>query len=161
MNGWNRMDAYNILANPFTTTRPAVSLDDRQQFTQIDEPYTDRFVLGDLTAEIDFGDVVLTQITSVIYRDVEVVRDASALGASVSFSPFGAPEAGYTLDVPLVDATTAEGLTREIRLAGGGERLDWLFGSFYGSSERHTGRARTRRTTWPPTAPPSPTSCGR
>ena len=24
MNGWNRMDAYNILANPFTTTRPAV-----------------------------------------------------------------------------------------------------------------------------------------
>ena len=87
MNGWNRMDAYNILGNPFTTTRPAVSLEDRQQFTQIDEPYTDRFVLGDLTAEIDFGDVVLTQITSVIHRDVEVVRDASALGASVSFSP--------------------------------------------------------------------------
>ena len=24
MNGWNRRDAYNILANPFTTTRPAV-----------------------------------------------------------------------------------------------------------------------------------------
>ncbi|MCY4508710.1 MAG: hypothetical protein OXG35_17395, partial [Acidobacteria bacterium] len=141
MNGWNRMDAYNILANPFTTTRPAVSLEDRQQFTQIDEPYTDRFVLGDLTAEIDFGDVVLTQITSVIYRDVEVVRDASALGASVSFSPFGAPEAGYTLDVPLVDATTAEGVTQEIRLAGGGERLDWLFGSFYGSSERRYGQS--------------------
>ena len=75
-------------------------------------------MLGDLTAEIDFGDVVLTQITSVIYRDVEVVRDASALGSSVSFSPFGAPEAGYTLDFPLVDATTAEGLTQEIRLAG-------------------------------------------
>ena len=141
MNGWNRMDAYNILANPFTATRPAVALEDRQQFTQIDEPYTDRFVLGDLTAEIDFGDVVLTQITSVIYRDVEVVRDASALGASVSFSPFGAPEAGYTLDVPLVDATTAEGVTQEIRLAGEGERLDWVFGSFYGSSERRYGQS--------------------
>ena len=52
MNGWNRMDAmdaYNILTNPFTTTRPAVPLEDRQQFTQIDEPCTDRFVLGDLT----------------------------------------------------------------------------------------------------------------
>ena len=141
MNGWNRMDACNILANPFTTTRPAVSLENRQQFTQIDEPYTDRFVLGALTAEIDFGDVVLTQITSVIYRDVEVVRDASALGGSVSFSPFGAPEAGYTLDFPLVHATTAEGLTQEIRLAGEGERLDWVIGSFYGSSERWYGQS--------------------
>ena len=77
--------------------------------------------------------VVLTQITSVTHRDVEVVRDASALGGSVSFSPFGAPEAGYTLDFPLVDATTAAGVTQEIRLAGAGERVDWVFGSFYGS----------------------------
>ena len=145
MNGWNRMDAYNILANPFTTTRPAVSLENRQQFTQIGEPYTDRFVLGDLTAEIDFGDVVLTQITSVTYRDVEVVRDASALGGSVSFSPFGAPEAGYTLDFPLVDATTAEGVTQEIRLSGGGERVDWVFGSFYGASERRYGQSAYAR----------------
>ena len=38
-----------------------MSLADRQQFTQIDEPYTDRFVLGDLTTEIDFGDVVMTR----------------------------------------------------------------------------------------------------
>ena len=141
MNGWNRMDAYNILANPFTTTRPAVSLGDRQQFTQIDEPYADRFVLGDLTVEHDFGDVVLTQITSVTHRDVEVVRDASALGGSVSFSPFGAPEAGYTLDFPLVDATTAAGVTQEIRLAADGERVDWVFGSFYGSSRRQYGQS--------------------
>jgi hypothetical protein len=26
MDGWNRIDDYNILANPFTTTRPAVTL---------------------------------------------------------------------------------------------------------------------------------------
>ena len=141
MNGWNRMDAYNILANPFTTTRPAVSLGDRQQFTQIDEPYADRFVLADLTVEYDFGDVVLTQITSVTHRDIEVVRDASALGASVSFSPFGVPEAGYTLDIPLVDATTAAGVTQEIRVAGAGERVDWVFGSFYGSSRRQYGQS--------------------
>ena len=141
MDGWNRMDAYNILANPFTTKRPAVSLGDRQQFTQIDEPYADRFVLGDLTVEYDFGDVVLTQVTSVTHRDVEVVRDASALGGSVSFSPFGAPEAGYTLDFPLVDATTAAGVTQEIRLAGDGERVDWVFGSFYGSSRRQYGQS--------------------
>src|SRR5919108_1525473 len=32
-NGWNRIDDFNILANPFTTTRPAVTLGDRKQFT--------------------------------------------------------------------------------------------------------------------------------
>jgi len=33
--GWNRTDVYNILGNPFTTTRPAVTLGERQQFTQL------------------------------------------------------------------------------------------------------------------------------
>ncbi len=43
MDGWNRIDVYNILANPYTTTRPPVTLGERQQFTQIDEPFTDEF----------------------------------------------------------------------------------------------------------------------
>ena len=34
MDSWNRIDGYNILANPFTTSRAAVTLGDRQQFTQ-------------------------------------------------------------------------------------------------------------------------------
>ena len=57
MDGWNRIDIYNILANPFTTTRPAVTLGDRQLFTQIDEPFTDKFLLGDLNIKYNFGDV--------------------------------------------------------------------------------------------------------
>ena len=100
MQGWNRIDAYNVLANPFTTTRPAVTLGERQLYTQIDEPYTDEFLLGDITLEYDFGGAALTAITSFTNRDVEVVRDASALGASVAFSPFGAPEAGLRARLP-------------------------------------------------------------
>ncbi|HEX4628746.1 MAG TPA: carboxypeptidase regulatory-like domain-containing protein, partial [Gemmatimonadales bacterium] len=38
MDGWNRIDAFNILANPFTSTRPKVTLGPRQLFTQIAEP---------------------------------------------------------------------------------------------------------------------------
>ena len=136
MDGWNRIDAYNILANPFTTTRPAVTLGERQQFTQIDEPYTDTFLLADFTLELDLGGAALTSITSLTNRDVEVVRDASALGGSVSFSPFGTPEAGYTLDFPLVDATAARGMTQELRVAGDGDRVDWVLGAFYSTSER-------------------------
>ena len=141
MDGWNRIDAYNILANPFTTSQPAVTLGEREQFTQIDESYTDTFLLGDVTLEYDFGGAVLNSITSLTDRDVEVVRDASALGGSVSFSPFGAPPAGYALDFPLVDATTAKGLTQEIRVAGDGERTDWVLGSFYSTSERQYGQS--------------------
>ena len=118
-----------------------MTLGERQQFTQIDEPYTDKFLLGDFTLEADLGGPALTSITSLTNRDVNVVRDASALGGSVSFSPFGAPEAGYTLDFPLVDATTAKGLTQELRVAGDGERVDWVLGTFYSTSERQYGQS--------------------
>ena len=49
------IDIFNILANPYTTTRPAVTLGDREQFTQIEEPYTDDFVLADVNIDYDFG----------------------------------------------------------------------------------------------------------
>ena len=141
MDGWNRIDAYNILANPFTTTRSAVTLGEREQFTQLDEPYTDQFLLGDFTLEYDFGGAALTSVTSLTNRNVQVVRDASALGGSVAFSPFGVPEAAYSLDFPLVDATTAKGVTQEFRVAGAGERADWVLGAFYSRSARRYGQS--------------------
>src|SRR5687767_11675422 len=76
MDGWNRIDAFNILANPFTTTRPAVRLGERELFTQIPEPFTDDFVLGDLNLRYDVGNLSLTSISSYTHRDLLVVRDA-------------------------------------------------------------------------------------
>ena len=146
MDGWNRIDAYNILANPYTTTRPAMTLGARQHFTQVEEPFADTFLLGDVTVAYDFGGVAVTAITSLTTRDVQVVRDATALGASISFSPFGAPEAGYTLDMPLIDETTATGLTQELRVASASdtERVAWVLGAFYSTAEREYGQsART------------------
>ena len=84
MDGWNRIDAFNILANPFTTTRPAVTLGEREQFTQLEEEFTDDFVLGDLNIDYNFGDLALTSITSYTYRDILVIRDATALTASIT-----------------------------------------------------------------------------
>ncbi len=57
MDGWNRIDEFNILANPFTTTRPAVTLGERRQFTQLEEEFTDDFVLGDLNLNYEFGEI--------------------------------------------------------------------------------------------------------
>lgn len=122
MDGWNREDAFNILANPYTTTRPAVDLDEREQFIQFEEPFTDDFLLADLNIAYDFGDLALTSITSYTDRDVLVVRDATALTASITGGSLGLPENIYTLDAPLDDATTAQVWTQEVRLAGTRDR---------------------------------------
>ncbi|MEO8276707.1 MAG: TonB-dependent receptor [Thermoanaerobaculia bacterium] len=141
MDGWNRVDAFNILANPYTTTRPAVDLGDDQQFTQIGEPFDDKFLLADLNIEYKFSEMALTSITSYTDRDVDVVRDAGALTSSITGGSIGLPENVYTLDSPLDDATKAKVITQELRLAGGNDALDWLGGVFYGNTQRDYGQS--------------------
>ena len=137
MNGWNREDAYNILGNEFTTTRPAVDLGEREQFTQIEEPFDDDFLLADLNIEIDLGGGrTLTSITSYTDRDVTVVRDATALTASITGGSIGLPPAVYNIDSPLDDSTTAEMITQELRIAGENDDLRWVGGIFYSTMDR-------------------------
>ena len=140
-NGSNRMDGYNILANPFTTTRPAVTLGDRSQFSQVDEEFTDDFVLGDVNIDYDLGrNLLLTSVTSYTYRDLLVVRDSGALTSSVVGGNLGLDERIYTLDSPLNDATTARMWTQEVRVAGGGARHPWVAGAFFGRADRDYGQ---------------------
>ncbi|MCP3938134.1 MAG: TonB-dependent receptor, partial [Actinomycetia bacterium] len=136
MDGWNRIDDFNILANPFTTSRPPVNLGERQQFTQLTEKTTDEFLLFDLDIGYSFGDVLLTSITSYTDRDVLVVRDATALTASITggSQAFG-PEV-YTLDGPLDDGTTVETITQELRLSGLKGKATWVAGAFYSTIDR-------------------------
>lgn len=136
MDGWNRIDAFNILANPYTTTRPAVNLGERQLFTQIPEPFTDEFTLGDLNLRYDLGGAVVTSITSYTDRDILVVRDAGALTSSITGGSIGLPEEIYTLNSPLDDATNVKVFTQELRLAGGEGRARWLVGGFFSSNKR-------------------------
>jgi iron complex outermembrane receptor protein len=149
MDGWNRQDIFNILGNPFTTTEPRVTLGDRQVFTQIDEPYTDKFTLADLNLSYDFGGLALTSITSYIDRDVLVVRDATALTASVNGGTLGlrsfcprcnAPDT-YRLDAPLDDATQVQTWTEELRLGGTSGALQWVTGAFYSTTDKHYGQS--------------------
>src|SRR5207244_10232 len=99
--GWNRIDAFNILANPYTTSRRPVTLGNRQLFTQINEPYTDDFLLGDVNWQYKFGGATLTSITSYTHRNILVVRDATALPASVMGGTLGLSDRVCPLDSPL------------------------------------------------------------
>ncbi|HEU4894122.1 MAG TPA: TonB-dependent receptor [Vicinamibacterales bacterium] len=141
MDGWNRRDDYNILANPFTTTRPAVTLGGRSQFTQLAEKFTDDFVLGDVNLEYKLGnDLLLTSITSYTHRDLLVIRDSGTLTASVTGGNLGLGESIYTLDSPLNDATTAGVWTQEARVAGGRARYPWVAGAFFSRADRDYGQ---------------------
>jgi iron complex outermembrane recepter protein len=137
MDGWNRIDEFNILANPFTTSRPAVTLGDRRQFTQLDEDFSDEFLLGDLSLSYDINDsLTLTSVTSYTDRDVLVIRDATALTGSITGGSFGAPQNVYTLDAPLYDATQAQGFTQELRLSGERGPVQWVTGLYYTDATR-------------------------
>ena len=141
MDGWNRIDAFNILGNPFTTTRQRIALGERQLFTQIEEPYTDNFLLADVNWKYSFGGVNLTSITSYTHRDILVVRDASALDASVLGGTLGLSDRVYTLDAPLDDATKSKVWTQELRLTGASQNVRWLAGAFYANSKRDYGQS--------------------
>ncbi len=134
--GWNRIDTFNILANPYTTTRPPVTLGERGQFTQFEETFTDDFVLGDLNVNYNFGRYALTSVTSYIYRDVLVARDATALTASITGGSIGLAPDVYTIDAPLLDSTAADTWTQEVRLSSAQGRFPWVAGAFYS----HQGR---------------------
>src|SRR4029077_1810375 len=88
----------------------------------------------------NFGDVTLTSITSYTNRNILVVRDATALTASITGGSIGLPEKVYTLNAPLDDATTARSWTEELRFSGGSDRFKWVAGGFYADSKRAYGQ---------------------
>jgi iron complex outermembrane receptor protein len=139
--GWNRHDSYNILANPYTTSRTAVTLGPRELFTQIPEPFSDRFKLGGLNATYDLSRMKLTSVTSYSARDISVVRDGGALFASIVGACIGLPEPVYTMNARLTDLTNAHVFTQELRLAGGDGGRRWLVGGFFSNAKRDYGQS--------------------
>ena len=134
--GFNRQEAFNLFGNPFTTTRPAVTFDERQQFLLLNEAFADDTFIADLTGSIDFGALSLTSITSYIDRDILVSRDASALTGSVSVD-LGFPTAGVLLPSNLVDTTDLKQFSQEVRLGStGGAAFQWVLGAFYSDVDR-------------------------
>lgn len=134
--GNNRQEVFNLFANPFTTTRPAITFEERQQFLLRDEAFDDETLIADLNIEVDLGDVDLNSITSFTDRSIVVSRDASALTGSVSVD-LGYPDAAVLLPSNLVDATDVEQITQELRLSSNNESaLQWLVGGFYSKTDR-------------------------
>ncbi len=137
VNGFNRQEVFNLFAQPFTTTRPPVTLAERQQFLLLDEEFNDETLIADVTVNYALGGVDFTSITTYIDREILVSRDASALTGSVGVSSLGFPEAAVLLPSNLRDTTELSQLTQEVRLASSGAGpFQWLVGAFYADIER-------------------------
>jgi iron complex outermembrane receptor protein len=134
--GFNRQEVYNLFANRFTTTRPAVTLGEREQFLLLPERFEDETFIADLTVNIGLGSMDLTSVTSYINRDILVSRDASALTGSVSVD-LGFPPTGVALASNLRDTTDLSTFTQELRLASDYDGpFQWLIGGFYSDVNR-------------------------
>jgi iron complex outermembrane receptor protein len=77
--GFNRQDIYNLYANRFTTTRPQVTFDEREQYLLLRESFEDETLIADLKLDVALDGVKVTAVTSYTNRDILVSRDASAL----------------------------------------------------------------------------------
>lgn len=136
-NGFNREEVFNLFANPFTTTRPAVTFGERQQFLLLREEFSDETIIADATVNVDLGPVEATAVSSYTNRDILVGRDASALTGSVSVD-LGFPAAGVLLPSNLLDATRLYQFTQELRFASTGSGpFQWVFGAFYSTVDRN------------------------
>lgn len=139
VDGFSRVDEFNILANQFTTTRMPVHLDDREQVIQREEQFSDEFFLFDVTIEQDVSDnLTLTSITSYTDREIVQIRDATALTASITAQPTitGLGPAVFTLDAPLDDSSNLRTFSQEFRASGSMDRFDWVAGVFYSDISR-------------------------
>ncbi|WP_298746338.1 flagellar filament capping protein FliD [uncultured Brevundimonas sp.] len=138
--GFNRQEAFNLFANPFTTTRPPVTLGEREQYLLLDESFADDTLLTDVTASFDLGSVTLDSVTSYIDRAIVLNRDASSLTGSVSVD-LGFPDAAVTLPSTLVDTTDLQQFSQELRLSSSGDGpFQWLVGAFYSQVDRVYGQ---------------------
>lgn len=136
MGGFNRQEVFNLFANPFTTLRPAIQLQEREQYLLLNEAFQDDTTIADVTAEYVMGNVDVTFVYSYTDRDILVSRDASALTGSVSVD-LGYPDDAVTLPSNLQDRTQVEQDTIEFRAASNNDSdLQWLVGAFMSDTQR-------------------------
>ena len=134
--GFNRQEVFNLFANPFTTTRPAITLGEREQYLLLREEFKDETLIADLVIDMDLGPVSATFVSSLSDREILVSRDASALSGSVSVD-LGFPEAAVLLPSNLRDVTDLKSFTQEVRFASNNDsRFQWVVGGFYSDVTR-------------------------
>lgn len=134
--GFNRQEKFNLFANPFTTTRPAIQLREREQYLLLGEDFSDETLIVDATIQLSLQNFDVTYVVSYTDREILVSRDASALTGSVTVD-LGYADAAVNLPSNLRDTTDVEQTTHELRFSSNTDgRLQWMAGVFISDTER-------------------------
>ncbi len=134
--GFNREEVFNLFANPYTTTRPALQLSEREQYLLLDEEFEDETTLLDLKLSVSFYRFDVISVSSLLRRKLLAGRDASALVGSVTVD-LGFPHLHVAIPSNLRDTTELDQFTQEIHVMSPSESpLQWLVGLFYSDVER-------------------------
>jgi len=84
---------------------------------------------------------VLTSVSSYTDRDILVTRDATQLSGSVTYYNLGGDGDQIRLNSPLLDYTTVEMFTQELRLSSDYEGgFQWVVGGFFSDTDRVYGQ---------------------
>lgn len=136
VDGFNRQEVFNLFANPYTKTRPAIQLGERQQYLLLDEQFKDDTTIFDVTTQWTGESIDAAFVYSFTDRDILVSRDASALTGSVSLD-LNFPENAALLPSNLRDTTKIKQDTLEFRLNSNDDKaFQWLTGIFYSDTQR-------------------------
>ncbi len=138
LDGFNREEIFNTFANPHSTTRPAVTLGERQQFLLLDEAFEDETLILDTVVKWELEDMFdVNYSVSYTNRDILVSRDASALAGSVSVLNLMLPADEVVRPANLRDTTDLEQFTQEMHFSSNDDRsVQWLVGFFYSDTNR-------------------------
>jgi len=127
-------------ANPYGVPPPLPTDGLFQQHKQIAEPSRDRVIIPSLTANIDFGKMDLTSVSSYYYRPYDRTTDGTTFDSYVlAVGILGRPPTDQvlaTLPSPVYQPVTYRTFSQEFRLsshapAPGEANLRWVAGLYY------------------------------
>ncbi len=139
--GYPRADVINFFKNEYTTTRPAGTFGDYEQFLLLREGTRDDFLMVDMKVENEFDGATFTSVTSYIDRDIKVTQDGSDLASHVNHVALGQAGALLFVPSPLVNISEIKAIAQEIRLASNdGSSFQWLIGGYYLNHQKDFGQ---------------------
>jgi len=139
--GYPRRDVINFFRNEYTTTRPAGTFGDLEQFLLLQEGTRDDFLMLDMNIKNEFEGVTFTSITSYIDRNIKVTQDGSALTSHVNNVAIGLTGDVLFVPSPLVNRTGVKAISQEIRLSSNDDGpFQWLIGGYYLNQQKEFGQ---------------------
>ena len=127
--GFNRQEIYNLFANRFTTTRPAVTFDEREQYLLLREGFEDETLIADdADVTVIAGHAARLAIDTLVQREPSLFPVSAYMIGLAKAWAFSAPFETYPIDLgPAIERPDQE-VSNPAKVAAELKRLLSLIG---------------------------------